>query len=112
MLSSLNNKMPLRALSMLFALTLLWGCSDGSDDRNDNDGPDRPDDPNLIYIDAGPNFETDLQEALINAQPKNIIILPEGTFDMTSATSLTVSNVTVRGQGQDKTILNYAGQQG
>ena len=112
MLSSLNNKMPLRALSLLFALTLLWGCSDGSDDRNDNDGPDRPDDPNLIYIDAGPNFETDLQEALINAQPKNIIILPAGTFDMTSATSLTVSNVTVRGQGQDKTILNYAGQQG
>ncbi len=56
-------------------------------------------------IAAGPNFEKDLQTALIEAKPGAVIELPEGTFPMTGTLSLTVANVTIRGQGIAKTVL-------
>src|ERR1035437_4182761 len=61
-------------------------------------------------IAAGPNFEKDLQTALIQAKPGAVIELPEGTFPMTGTLSLTVANVTIRGQGIGKTVLSYKGQ--
>lgn len=61
-------------------------------------------------IAAGPNFEKDLQTALIQAKPGAVIELPEGTFNMTGTLSLTVPNVTIRGQGIGKTVLSYKNQ--
>jgi parallel beta-helix repeat protein len=61
-------------------------------------------------IAAGPNFEKDLQTALIQAKPGAVIELPEGTFQMTGTLSLTVPNVTIRGQGIGKTVLSYKNQ--
>jgi parallel beta-helix repeat protein len=61
-------------------------------------------------IAAGPNFEKDLQTALIQAKPGAVIELPEGTFPMTGTLSLTVPNVTIRGQGIGKTVLSYKNQ--
>jgi parallel beta-helix repeat protein len=61
-------------------------------------------------IAAGPNFEKDLQTALIQAKPGAVIELPEGTFPMAGTLSLTVANVTIRGQGIGKTVLSYKGQ--
>ncbi len=61
-------------------------------------------------ISAGPGFEKDLQTALIQAKPGAVIELPAGTFDMTGTLSLTVANVTIRGQGIGKTVLSYKNQ--
>jgi parallel beta-helix repeat protein len=61
-------------------------------------------------IAAGPNFEKDLQTALIEAKPGAVITLPEGTLQMTGTLSLTVPNVTIRGQGIGKTVLSYKNQ--
>lgn len=53
-----------------------------------------------------------LQEALILAQPGDVIELGEGRFTLTDGLSLDVDGVTVRGAGMDKTVLDFTGQQG
>ncbi len=64
--------------------------------------------------------ETDTAEALspedaimaqlIEAEPGDVIELPEGTFSFDRGLSLTVDGVTIRGQGMDKTVLSFANQ--
>src|SRR5271166_1632349 len=61
-------------------------------------------------ISAGPNFEKDLQTALIQAKSGAVIELPEGTFEMKGTLSLTVPDVTIRGKGIGKTVLSYKNQ--
>lgn len=61
-------------------------------------------------IGPGPNVQTELQEALISAQPGDTIRLDRGRFELTSGLSLAVDNVTVRGAGQDRTILSFDNQ--
>ena len=61
-------------------------------------------------ISAGPNFEKDLQTALIEAKPGSLIELPEGRFNIIGTLSLTVPNVIVRGKGIGKTVLSYKNQ--
>ena len=65
-------------------------------------------------------IETDTSEAmspedaimaqLIEAEPGDVIELPEGTFSFDRGLSLTVDGVTIRGQGMDKTVLSFANQ--
>lgn len=56
-------------------------------------------------------FEKELQEKLINAQDGEVIELPEGTFMLTRSLILDgVNNVTIKGKGSDKTILNFKEQ--
>ncbi|HTQ58237.1 MAG TPA: parallel beta-helix domain-containing protein [Bryobacteraceae bacterium] len=59
---------------------------------------------------AGPNFQKDFQEALINAKSGAVIELPEGRLDLDRGLSLSVDNVTIRGAGIDKTILSFKNQ--
>ena len=61
-------------------------------------------------IAAGPNFEKDLQTALIQAKPGAVIELPAGTLSMNGTLSLTVANVTIHGKGIGKTILSFKNQ--
>jgi len=56
------------------------------------------------------DFQKTLQERLIAAKPGDVIDLPEGKFHFSRTLSLTVNGVTLRGKGQDKTILSFAGQ--
>ena len=84
--------MTLRVALLLFAL-LLSSCAK-------KDGGLSP----------GPNFEKELQTALIEAKPGSVIELPEGRFNMTGTLSLTVPNVTIRGKGIGKTVLSYKNQ--
>ena len=53
-----------------------------------------------------------LQEALILAQPGDVIELAEGRFTLTDGLSLDVDGVTLRGQGMDKSILDFTNQEG
>ena len=54
----------------------------------------------------------DAQEALIYAEEGDVIEFAAGEFKLTKTLSLDgTKNVTIRGQGIDKTILNFADQQ-
>jgi parallel beta-helix repeat protein len=102
-------------LALALGLSLLVACGGGGGSSTPKQEPiaDQPEvevDPNLVLIEAGDDFQTRLMEALIGAQPGNIIELPEGEFTLDSAISLDVDNVTIRGQGHARSILNFAAQ--
>jgi parallel beta-helix repeat protein len=55
-------------------------------------------------------FQKQLLERLIDAKPGEIIDIPAGTYHFDRSLSLRVNGVTLRGAGQDKTILSFKGQ--
>lgn len=65
-----------------------------------------------IEVAAGDDAQTRLQEALINAQPGDVVQIGPGIFRLSDGLSLDVDGVTVRGAGMEETILDFSGQQG
>lgn len=65
-----------------------------------------------IEVSASDNAQEQLQEALILAEEGDTISLSAGKYVLTDGLSLDVNGVTVRGQGEDKTILDFTGQKG
>ncbi|MFM5923982.1 MAG: parallel beta-helix domain-containing protein [Novosphingobium sp.] len=65
-----------------------------------------------IEVAAGEGAQTRLQEALILAQPGDVVELGAGRFVLTDGLSLDVGGVTVRGAGMDATVLDFSAQQG
>lgn len=63
-----------------------------------------------IAVPSGAGAQERLQEALIIAQPGDVVLLGEGRFELTDGLSLDVANVTVKGAGPDRSILSFAGQ--
>ena len=63
-------------------------------------------------VQAGEGAAIRLQEALILAQPGDVIELGEGRIALTDGLSLDVDGVTVTGAGMDKSVLDFTGQQG
>ncbi len=63
-----------------------------------------------VVIEPGRDVQEKLQEALILAKAGDTIELAAGTYVLTMGLSLDVDNVTVRGAGQDKTILSFKTQ--
>ncbi|HRP12298.1 MAG TPA: parallel beta-helix domain-containing protein, partial [Terricaulis sp.] len=61
-------------------------------------------------VSPGPEAQTELQTALIEAQPGDTVQLARGRYELTQGLSLAVNNVTIRGQGEARTILSFAGQ--
>jgi parallel beta-helix repeat protein len=61
-----------------------------------------------------PDANEKLQEALIVAQPGDVVQLGAGVWQLTDGLSLDVANVTVRGAGAGEggSILDFTGQQG
>lgn len=51
-----------------------------------------------------------LRTQLLDAKPGDVIDVPSGTFHFDRSLNLRVDNVTLRGQGMDKTILSFKGQ--
>ncbi|UUO07771.1 right-handed parallel beta-helix repeat-containing protein [Blastopirellula sp. J2-11] len=66
--------------------------------------------PAIVNIDAGDGFQERLQGRLITAAPGEVIILPVGRFKLDKELNVAASSVTIRGQGPDQTILQFAGQ--
>ena len=64
----------------------------------------------VTKIEPGDDAHRRAQAALIRAQPGETIEFGAGTFTFTSTLSLDVSHVTIRGQGNDKTILTFKQQ--
>jgi len=73
-------------------LTLLTAC-----------GESEPPAPQL-------SFEELIQQQLIQAQPGDVIEIPAGVHQLTRGLSLTVSGVTIRGEGMDRSILSFKEQ--
>ncbi|QDV68611.1 hypothetical protein Poly24_23210 [Rosistilla carotiformis] len=116
-----------RLIPVFFALgALLWiGCRDPQPITDLPAGDSQPSIPaSEIATDEassseaytsvilpGPDAQTQAQEALITAEPGDVIEFAEGTFEFAGTLSLDgVSGITIRGQGIDATILNFKGQ--
>lgn len=69
----------------------------------------RADDADFL-IQPGPDAETEAQEALILAEPGQVVAFAAGTFAFQSGLSLTVDRVTIRGAGAGKTVLDFTQQ--
>ena len=65
-----------------------------------------------LTVAAGPDAQTRLQEALLDAKPGDTVAIGAGRFELTDGLSLDVARVTVRGAGATKTVLSFKGQQG
>lgn len=65
-----------------------------------------------VTVDPGSDAQERLQEALILAEPGDVVQLGAGRFDLVDGLSLDVDHVTIRGAGMDQTVLNFAGQLG
>ncbi|MCA9413055.1 MAG: right-handed parallel beta-helix repeat-containing protein [Candidatus Omnitrophica bacterium] len=59
----------------------------------------------------GDDVQKRVQEELILAEPGTIIEFEEGVYEFTQGLSLDVEEVTVRGAGMDKTILDFKNQE-
>ena len=56
------------------------------------------------------NAYEEIQEALILAEPGDIIRLTSGTYNLEDSLSLDVDNVQIEGEGMNQTILNFKNQ--
>ena len=65
-----------------------------------------------IDVAAGEGAQQRLQEALILAQPGDVVAIGAGRFILSDGLSLDAANVTVRGMGMEATVLDFTGQQG
>ena len=63
-----------------------------------------------VFIEPGPNEHERLQEAMILLQEGDILTIKSGYYSFEDGLSLDVSKVTVRGEGMDKTILDFKNQ--
>jgi len=75
----------------------------------------KPSDPTgakvkVTKIEAGPDVQKKTQTALIEAKPGEVIEFGEGKFEFDSTISCDVNDITIKGQGPDKTILSFAKQ--
>ncbi len=61
-------------------------------------------------IRPGPGAEQALQTALIEARPGDTVRLARGRIELTSGLSLDVDRVTIRGQGEGRSILSFTNQ--
>ncbi|MCW5723627.1 MAG: right-handed parallel beta-helix repeat-containing protein [Maricaulaceae bacterium] len=86
----------IRFFATLAAVAALAACGDRGAGR-DLSGADR-------------DYQAVLQQLLLDAQPGDVIEIPEGVFAFDQGLTLMVDNVTIRGAGMDSTILNFADQ--
>ncbi|MBC8132633.1 MAG: right-handed parallel beta-helix repeat-containing protein, partial [Deltaproteobacteria bacterium] len=65
-----------------------------------------------LRVAPGPDAQTRLQEALIEAKSGDTVEIGAGQFDLTDGLSLDVAKVTIKGAGPSATILSFKGQKG
>ena len=63
-------------------------------------------------IQPGVDANVQLIEALILAEPGDTVTIAAGRYELTNGLSLDVVEVTVRGEGTDRTVLSFRGQAG
>lgn len=78
----------------------LAGCGDG--------GPGHV--PTAAVAEGDAAFADVLRQKLLDARPGDVIEVPAGRYSFDRSLSLRVDNVTLRGAGQDKSVLSFKGQ--
>ncbi len=68
-------------------------------------------DESVVTFNPGPDAQKKVLEELILAEPGTVFQFEEGVFEFTDGLSLTEDNVTIRGRGMDKTVLNFKQQE-
>jgi parallel beta-helix repeat protein len=91
----------LRAAGLAGLMMGLMACSQGSAPREVGAPRD--------LTGANTAYQEELIEALIDAQPGDVISVPAGVFVIDQPLALTVDNVTIRGAGMNETVLNFRG---
>ncbi len=66
--------------------------------------------PDVYRLSPGANLQYQLQELLVRAIPGDVIEFSEGTFQLDRQIDLATDNITIRGQGADKTTISFKGQ--
>lgn len=97
---------------ILVATLIVGGCEKPSSPPTakptKNETTDAPGTATIV-ITPGADAQTTAQEAFILAEPGDVIEFAEGKFEFDSTLSLDgVADVTIRGKGMEKTILNFA----
>ncbi len=59
---------------------------------------------------ADTSGQTVILQKLLDAKPGDVITIPAGVYHLDSSISLNVDGVTVRGEGMDKTVLDFTNQ--
>lgn len=90
---------------VFLVVLLMAGCRDANPAATQNARPGA-----TVRIKPGPSVQDELLTALIKAKSGTTIELAEGLYEFTGSLSLTVSGVTLRGAGMDKTILSFKKQ--
>ncbi|MEM7329855.1 MAG: parallel beta-helix domain-containing protein [Pseudomonadota bacterium] len=87
------------------AIAMISACSPTTEDADTESANVESAAPDII------DAET-LQAMLIGVEEGGVVELPEGTIDLVDGLSLDVGSVTLRGAGQDKTVLDFSAQTG
>ena len=89
--------------SLTASLVVLTGCDDDSSSE-----PALPEGCNFfVEADGG---QEELITAFVDVEPGETVCLGEGTWTMTKQATLTANDITVKGEGGDKTVLDFSGQ--
>ncbi len=78
----------------------LAGCGDGGSGHV----------PTAAVAEGDAAFADVLRQKLLDARPGDVIEVPAGRYSFDRSLSLRVDNVTLRGAGQDKSVLSFKGQ--
>ncbi len=98
----------------LVASVAVVGCGDDDDDSGAAGSPgvsplcEGVTAPCVAF--ATGTTEQDISEAIVSATAGTTFVFGEGTFTFTNTLSVGTANVTVRGQGMDRTVLDFKGQ--
>ena len=63
-----------------------------------------------VEIAPGPDAQDALLTALLEAQPKDVIFLKQGRYEIDGQLSLQVDDVTIQGEGMNRSILSFKDQ--
>ena len=116
---SRSHARPMISLTML-SLALAVGLPACADDGEDGDAANEEDDGGDdaatlpdgcdFYVQPSDDDQTALQEAFIEAETDQVVCISEGTFSFTRQLTLDAVGVTVRGEGAELSILEFAEQ--
>lgn len=66
--------------------------------------------PSTYTFSPGPDFQFRFQSRMIQAVPGDLLVLEAGKYELQSGLNLLTDNITIRGQGHDKTVLSFKNQ--
>ena len=66
--------------------------------------------PSTYTFSPSPDFQFRFQSRMIQAVPGDVLVLEAGNYELLSGLNLVADNITIRGQGHDKTVLSFKNQ--